>query len=178
MVVQSVQALWAASLNRSDFSPMAWMTGVNQALMTLGEKEPYTLTMGLVVIDEIELTYYSAGHVPLYLFRDSPTDPTDAIKVVNGSGNILGVSATMSLRPQVLSLPVDTSYQIVLGSDGVIDADTRRHPKALLKLLSNVEKFGRHVIRDVPTADDKILIAIRGQPLVGGAQQKMRRFGT
>jgi len=178
MVVQSVQALWAASLSRKDFSPMKWMTEVNQALITLGEKEPYTLTMGLLTIDELELTYYSAGHVPLYLFRDTPAEPADAIKVVHGSGNILGVAATLSVRPQVVRLPVDTSYRIVLGSDGVIDTGVRRHPKALLKLLSDVEKFGRHVIKDVPTADDKILIAIRGQPLVRHAGQKIRRLGT
>jgi hypothetical protein len=176
MVVQSVQTLWAEALSQVDFSPIRWMTAVNQALLTLGEKEPYTLTMGLVTIDDRELTYYSAGHVPLYIFRDSKLG--DEVKVVHGSGNILGVASSLSVRPQVVKLPTDVPYRVVLGSDGVIDWETRRHPANLLRLISEIEESGREAIRRIPTADDKILIAIQGQPTIDEAGEVSCKYAS
>lgn len=161
MVVQSIQALWAYALNEPEFSAESWITAVNNVLITLGAKEPHTLTMGLLTVDQHFLTYYCAGHVPLVLIRNS--DQPESAEMLQGSGGILGLSKNLVIQPTVVSLPVGVPYTILLGTDGVFDWHTRRSRKALLKLLAQVQRDGREAIVRLPTADDKILVVIRSQ---------------
>ena len=70
MVVQSLQCLWAQTFSEQSFDPKAWINVVNRTLFTLGSKQPHTLTLGLMMLDEGKLAYYCAGHLPLYLVRD------------------------------------------------------------------------------------------------------------
>ena len=161
MVVQSIQALWAYALNEPEFSAESWITAVNNVLITLGAKEPHTLTMGLLTVDQNFLTYYCAGHVPLVLIRNS--DRPESAEMVQGSGGILGLSKNLVIQPKVVSLPSGAPYTILLGTDGVFDWHTRRSRKALLNLLAQVQRDGREAIVRLPTADDKILVVIRSQ---------------
>ena len=161
MVVQSIQALWAYALNEPEFSAESWISSVNNVLITLGARAPHTLTMGLVTVDQHFLTYYSAGHVPLVLIRNS--DQPESVEMVHGFGGILGLSKNLVIQPTVVSLPVGGPYTILLGTDGVFDWHTRRSRKALLSLLAQVQRDGREAIVRLPTADDKILVVIRSQ---------------
>ncbi len=161
MVVQSLQTLWSESLHANEFLAGSWMSRVNNSLLNLGEKEAYTLTMGLVVLSEHKLVYYCAGHVPIYVIEGS--GKTEKLSVIFGDSNLMGISRDFTVNPRQIDLQSDQSYRIFLGTDGVFDWTIRRNPKKLLKLVAQIQVEGSKALRSLPAPDDKILVVIESQ---------------
>ena len=100
MVVQAVQALWAHSLSQPNFVPETWINSVNQTLLMMGKREAHTLTLGVLVLEKLKMTYYSAGHIPV-MMRSLAVGASD-IRLVQGIGNILGLQESSELTPAVI----------------------------------------------------------------------------
>jgi hypothetical protein len=173
MVLQAVQCLWAQSLNDTKFDPGAWILALNRTLVTMGRREPHTMTLGLLVLGPEEIVYYSAGHVPLVLIHD-PDAPTH-IEAVCGHGNIIGLSVDATIEPIVVPIPKGKPFALMLGSDGVLDFNTRLHRRNIVQLMAEVTAEGREAIVRHAVADDKILVVV--EKAAGGAPSKLSSAG-
>ncbi len=71
LICHAVQSLWADSLADSHFDPERFLRRVNSTLFTLGKNQPHTLTLGILRMTKDDLTYWSAGHVPVLVYSDS-----------------------------------------------------------------------------------------------------------
>ena len=158
MVVQAVQSLWAAHLHIDHWEPMTWFSAVNRSLRTMGRRHAQTLSVGMVILDGRKLTYISAGHVPLYIVADVRDRNTG--RFVGGSGQILGIYADPQIVPVTVELPDLSPYAVLLGTDGILDWQTRKSSKRAFQLLQQVEARGADAIKDHPVDDDKILVTI------------------
>jgi serine phosphatase RsbU (regulator of sigma subunit) len=139
----------------------------------MGRREPHTMTLGLLVLGPQEIVYYSAGHVPLVLIHD-PDAPTH-IEAVCGHGNIIGLSVDATIEPIVVPIPKGKPFALMLGSDGVLDFNTRLHRRNIVQLMAEVTAEGREAIVRHAVADDKILVVV--EKAAGGAPSKLRSAG-
>ncbi|MBM4254018.1 MAG: hypothetical protein FJ146_18785 [Deltaproteobacteria bacterium] len=159
MVVQVVQSLWADQLQNDNFSPQDWLQLVNQTLLAIGEKPgTHTLTLGLIVLQQDQVLYYCAGHIPLYITDKGATPPK--VRPIFGFGMPLGIVDSVDISPVKVPLPKLGDYTLLLGSDGILDWQTRKHPSRLLGLIENINEQGGAAIKSHPVDDDKILVAI------------------
>ena len=163
MVVQSLQCLWAQTFSELAFDPKAWINMVNRTLFTLGSKQPHTLTLGLMILEEGTLSYYSAGHLPLYLVRDI-TNP-ETVEANGGGGGLLGIGPILEIEPTVVNLPNHGNYAVMLGTDGVFDWSVRKGRRKVFQLMTDLSNRGRDAIVDRDIGDDKILVLVRGGKL-------------
>ena len=159
MVVQVLHSLWADQLHIHDFSPIEWLNMVNKTLLTIGSKPgTHTLTLGLLVIHANHADYYCAGHLPVYL--RSGNSPQPKFKPIFGIGMPLGIVDHMEISPVTIQLPKADNYTLLLGSDGILDWETRKHQSRLNKLIDSIDQRGIEALREHPVDDDKILVAI------------------
>ena len=170
MVVQSVQSLWAQALSLPEFDPAQWLASVNDTLIAMGRKHPYTLTLGIMVLELGRLTYYSAGHVPLLLLG-SPTDPQQ-ITAIQGVGNVLGVDTNFTLKPVVVEFDTWRPHSIFLATDGVLPWQVRRKKSRILKLIEDVRSHGKTALESIEEDDDQILVWVEY------ASQYLRKTGS
>ena len=161
MVVQSVQTLWAESLQSPTFVVSDWLQTVHETLLKLGERHILSLSMGIVLLRQNSLDYYSAGHVPLINISLSPERPGAA--QVLGGGHLLGVtSASRPIKPVSLLLNKSAPQLVLLGTDGVIETHLRVSQKSLQKFAAD---FVEHGVKALPNpTDDQILIQIFVNP--------------
>lgn len=170
MVVQSVQTLWAEALYSPQFVASEWLNTVHESLRQLGEQQILSLSMGLVVLRQHRLDYYSAGHVPLVTIGLG----SDALTVsqLMGGGHLLGVAAaTRPIKPVSLLLNQQTPQLILLGTDGVIETPVRCSQKSLEKFAHNIVQHGVEALPS-PT-DDQILVQILVEPRVVEADTRI-----
>ena len=159
MVVQVVQSLWADHLHSDDFSPLAWIHLVNQTLLNMGSKPgTHTLTLGLLVLHHDHAVYYCAGHIPIYLTTKETIPPK--IRPIFGYGMPIGIVDNPEISPVNIVLPRSEAYTVLLGSDGILDWQTRKNPTRLYTLIRDIEQIGDEAIKMHPVDDDKILVAI------------------
>src|SRR5688500_16637108 len=59
LVVHAVQSLWASALVEPEFEPARWLRHLNQVLLTMGRSQLQTVTVGLLIINERRITYWS-----------------------------------------------------------------------------------------------------------------------
>jgi hypothetical protein len=159
LVVHAVQSLWIKALSDEAFDPRQWIEGVNRTLVALGENSPQSTTLGLVVLGKRELTYYSAGHVPLVLIHGQGDERH--VRSVSGRGGILGLSPRIDLRPALVALDGAREYSILLATDGVLPKGTRTNRKELMRLLEAVDERGADALQTIHSNDDKLLLWIR-----------------
>ena len=160
MVVQAVQSLWAAQLDFDEFNPSEWLALVNKTLLSMGNQSgSLTLTLGLIVISTHSTEYYCAGHLPLYILRSE--DDRDQIDAIIGSGMPLGITPHFEIACANVITGQTDNYTLILGSDGVLDWETRKHKKRLINLLNALESHGSDAIAEHPVDDDKILVIIK-----------------
>lgn len=161
MVVQSVQTLWAEALNSPSFSPGGWLQCVHETLQKLGERHVLSLSMGLVILRQQSIDYYSAGHTPLVNICSN----AEGLKIsqVFGTGHLLGVSSAIrEIKPVSLLLNSQTPQVILLGTDGVIGPNLRCSQKALTQFARNFLQSGFEALP--PQTDDQILVQIMIEP--------------
>ena len=159
LVVQAIQSLWAAQLTVADFDPIKWLSSINKTLCLMGRGESHTMTIGLLVLGQDTVTYYSAGHVPVYVVQDIH-NPRSVSRLV-GQGLPLGVAEPIQVLPITIPLNQDTPYVLLLATDGVLDWQTRRRDSKVFELMTNVINEGAGAIARHKVDDDKILVMIR-----------------
>jgi hypothetical protein len=158
LVVHAVQSLWTAASTEPDFNPKKWINDVNKTLITLGQKSPQTLSLGLITIAERTVTYESAGHVPLY-FITKYGDKFD-IKSMNSRGNLLGVSVNLQLVSETIDLDQTGSLWVVGGTDGVFVSGTRLSPREANHMLQKIQERKPEDLLATDVDDDKILLLL------------------
>ncbi|MBM4251725.1 MAG: serine/threonine-protein phosphatase [Deltaproteobacteria bacterium] len=160
MVVQCVQSLWAASLAEPQFDADKWLQSLNQALCTLGRTQgTHSVSMGVMVLAGSHCTYFSAGHVPMYFARD--IHDHRSIVPINARGSVLGLDPLVTFQPEIIALPVGEPYILMLGTDGILDWQTRRSGRAVQRIIRGALDEGMSAIAKHPVSDDKIMIIIR-----------------
>jgi hypothetical protein len=159
MVVQTVQALWTAGLNDLNWHPLSWFQSVNRTLRTMGRQHPHTLTLGLLVLDEHEATYYSAGPMPLFVVGDSRI--SESTKAIMGDGHLLGIYSDPQVKPIRISLPEYTPFAIMLATDGILPKRALAKEHRMYDVLSQVNIGGKSAIRNMQPDEDKILVLIK-----------------
>lgn len=163
MVVQAVQALWAHSLSQPNFVPETWINSVNQTLLMMGKREAHTLTLGVLVLEKLKMTYYSAGHIPV-MMRSLAVGASD-IRLVQGIGNILGLQESSELTPAVIHFDPLREESILIGSDGILGWELRRHKKLVMNLFDDLNTTGKPNFNAIPVTDDQTLVWVEYAPL-------------
>ena len=162
MVLQAVQSLWAAQLD-AEFSPIAWLTMVNDTLLDMGYTPGgQSMTLGLLLLRPDKIEYFSAGHVPLIFLRGIGSDVR--VEMVAGQGAPLGILANPDIRSVTVELVDHQPYQLMLGTCGIFDWHTRKRFKRVLALAEAVNRDGIHALREHPGQGDKILVIVRDSP--------------
>ncbi len=158
LVVHAVQSLWSAASTEPDFDPIKWIHDVNKTLITLGQKSPQTLSLGLITIAERTVTYESAGHVPLYFITKYANQYE--IKSMNSRGNLLGVSENLQLVSESIDLDQTGSLWVVGGTDGVFVSGTRLSPREASYMLQKIQERKPEDLLATDVDDDKILLLL------------------
>ena len=158
LVIYAVQSLWADCLNDRTFHPVSWFARLNRMLLTLGERSPHSLTLGLAVIKRTNLIYWSAGHWPLYVISGTQRDVVDTVPA---RGSMLGISKEVEFKPRGFTFAPDSEATILLATDGLFDALPRHKPRALVQLLPKLDARGEAAFADYPVNDDLTVACLR-----------------
>jgi hypothetical protein len=158
LVVHAVQSLWADSLGDESFDPEVWIRRVNATLVRLGEREPHSLTMGLLLVGAGKLEYWSAGHVPIYLA--GALDQPNSVQTLTAGGTPLGLGPLPRLTPAILPLPAGELH-VLLGSDGVFTKGTRMRRAEILDILRDLSAGGPGAMMTNEQTDDQTLVWLR-----------------
>ncbi len=159
LVIHAVQSLWAETLGRLDFEPLAWIERVNHALCQLGEKQPHMVTLGIIRIHNGKCVYWSAGHLPLFVVLRRPAGE-DQVRVILGRGTPLGLKEDIHIEPAETDLTGNAHISLLLGSDGVFDKGTLYRSKDIIAIRDGLRQKGNAVLEDCLADDDKTLIWI------------------
>jgi len=161
MVAQAINTLWAESQVNSKFEPNSWLQHVNQILYRMGTKEPHTATLGLAVISTNDLSYYSCGHVPMFV-RNIEPNSDQKFHPVSAGGNLLGLYKEIELIPTTLSFKENSSLiEVLLGSDGVFQKGNRTSSRQIESILQDFSKNKLGLNFENKFDDDRLLIWLR-----------------
>lgn len=159
MVAQTVNTLWSEESAGTTFDPISWLHRVNRTLRKLGHAEPYTATLGLAIVGENELTYFSCGHVPLYYsYLDSGMRQYGRLLA---RGNILGFSDDLDLNPVQVELRRIKADLLLIGTDGVFERGGITNTRKIDSLVRAVESNGNRALDAIDVADDKLLVWVK-----------------
>jgi serine phosphatase RsbU (regulator of sigma subunit) len=186
LVVHAVQSLWALAMDQCGatkesneersindrtqnkqhprFDPVDWIHSVNRTLLRLGKTTPHTLTLGLLIISEQTLAFYSAAHVPLFAI-----ETTDSAKPIVtpflGRGSILGMGEVISVTPIIIPLKTLRADTLLFGTDGVFGKGSQNGSfasrRSVLQLYQGINEKGALVLDDLQIDDDKLLVVIK-----------------
>jgi hypothetical protein len=158
LVVHAIQSLWATTLDDPSFDAKSWLERANAALFRLGEKQTHSATVGVAVLRANRLTYWSAGHLPLFLLLGN--ERQTMFKALLGRGNVLGLAQTLSLTPQYIDMAPNFPVRILMGSDGIFAKGTLTLHRDVEVLYSRMKKDGTTCLDGADTNDDKTLIVV------------------
>jgi hypothetical protein len=160
LVVQTLQTLWTNIAIAADFSPIDWLHDVNRTLHALSHLHFHTMSLGMLVLRDHDFTYYSAGHLPLFLIQTF-TGTSSNVTPVLARGSLLGFAPELKIAPVTINTTNLNIDSILLGSDGVFDKGVRTNKRSVLSLLHHVESQGVQALNECMTADDKSLVWIK-----------------
>lgn len=156
LVIHAVQSLWAENLNNGrSFEPEKWLKNVNIALYNMGKSATHMVTVGVVRLDGFTGTYWSAGHVPLFLFGKGEQE---SVKGILPKGSPLGIMKDLVLKSRSFDLQI-VDY-LMLGSDGVFDKGSRHNQKEILAIRKKISMPTPSLETISSADDDKTLIAV------------------
>lgn len=161
LVAQAVQTLWVDLESGKGFDADAWIRKVNLALLRLGVKKPQTMTMGLLVVAGRQVTYWSAGHIPLFVREKNGPDMASTTRLVVGRGGMLGMTDQLTLTPQSFVVPGDGEVELMLASDGLFDRGTRYTSPEVDQMFTSVAEEGARFVKRSGAKDDSSLILVR-----------------
>lgn len=156
LVIHAIQSLWADAMHKNRFDVKEWILDVNRTLFNLGRRSAHSVSMGVVVVEGDLLTYYSAGHVPLYLIRE--VNGKSVVTTLPSRGNLLGLSENVILLPKSINLIDNSVRSILSGTDGVFAQGTRTSPRKVLDFIKELEVQGEGALNLDGVEDDKLLL--------------------
>ncbi len=164
LVVHAVQSLWTAAMSDETFDPKAWILRVNDVLTAMGQGSAHTVTLGLAEIRRARVTYWSAGHGPIFLVRESTRA---RITGHFAAGSMLGIgpSHELTLNPTHIVLDPSKAEAIYLGTDGVLVGSARKDAKTIESLEVQLPLRGAEALGDTGIEDDKALVRIALAPV-------------
>ena len=158
LVIHAVQSVWAHSLFDGQFDPIDWIKTLNRTLRILGKRTPHTLTLGLAILSEKKLKYYSAGHIPLFVILKRASE--NRILPILSGGSILGINDEVSIAPISINLDEINPEAILLGTDGLLSRPTASSKRELNDLYEAIKLNGQSALDNIPIKDDKMLAFI------------------
>jgi hypothetical protein len=159
LVIHAVQSLWALSLSEDKFDPEGWIQGVNRSLLVLGQKSSHSLTLGLAHLSGSTLTYYSAGHIPIVMVRE--TSSGSVLDFLQSRGDILGINPHAHLQPMSIDFKAQKISTLLIATDGVIDKGIRTKKRFISQLLTDLNCDGARALDSCLTDDDKLLVRLQ-----------------
>ena len=159
IVAQAIHTLWVQALVQDNFEPENWLNDVNSTLIMMGHTELHTATIGLAILTEHRVTYYSCGHVPLFLMKKT-NNKTEYTPILS-RGNIVGFTNELDLRPMSAALDQGSTESILLGTDGIFDRGARTKIDKIDHLLEEIEAKGSAALNNDDVRDDKLLIWVK-----------------
>ena len=156
LVVHALQSLWAEALDHPDFDPEIWLKRVNLTMLRLGEKQPHSLSMGLMKVFGKNVTYWSAGHVPLIVSKK--TFSGEEVRVVPSTGDFLGMSKNFKCTPGRFEISDMGNTSLLLGTDGVFNHGTLVKPREVTALLERLRADPNSALDQCQSEDDKTLV--------------------
>ncbi len=157
LVVHAIQSLWAESLGDPYFDCKTWMVRVNATLCRMGAKTPHTASMGIAIISETEITYWSAGHTPLFVCHGLEGQKAHVTTLV-ARGNLLGMSPVIELRPAPLAVTPGEKFDVLLGTDGMLHKGTLHSSREIRNMVDVLRKDPDHVLDLSDVDDDRTLV--------------------
>jgi serine phosphatase RsbU (regulator of sigma subunit) len=156
LVVHAVQSLWAESLNEGrSFEPDRWLKSVNRSLFNMGKNATHMVTLGIVKLTRGGGTYWSAGHLPLFLVGRGSAPEVRAVLPI---GSPLGILP--SNRVQSISFPTGRCRYLMLGTDGVFEKGTRHNRRDIVEMMRRIEEAQAPIAELSDAHDDKTLITV------------------
>jgi serine phosphatase RsbU (regulator of sigma subunit) len=161
LVTHGIQAMWADALAAPVFDAEAWLTRVNNTLHRMGEKSAHSATLGILKVGRGEVEYWSAGHVPAFLFVGQADLDVSALAA---RGDLIGLTEVPNFSSVKRKFP-NREFHLLLGTDGVFEKGTAESPRALRKLLEGVRSNPNYLSEQkFEIDDDRTLVWIRVQP--------------
>ncbi|MCX6109114.1 MAG: SpoIIE family protein phosphatase [Proteobacteria bacterium] len=163
MVAQTIHGLWARMLDHSQFEARQWLDEVNKTLKAMSYSASHTATLGILVISNLSMTYYSCGHIPALVTYQ--TSSGLKFKTMMAKGSIVGMTADLDLEPVTLNFDELAVESILLGTDGVFPRISRIKTKHVQHLLHELSAHGESALANMEVEDDKMLVVIdRNKP--------------
>lgn len=161
LVVHAVQSLWVKSLSSPKFDIESWIHDVNRTLGNFGRKSVHSVTMGIVAYRPGKhLTYYSCGHVPIFLTCTSDQDADGNVVALTGGGDILGLKQECQVGVATFAGDIHAVRSIFLGTDGIFPQGTRTNRRSIRTLQNRLESQDETYLSTIESKDDKLLLWI------------------
>jgi serine phosphatase RsbU (regulator of sigma subunit) len=115
--------------------------------------------MGVAVLSGTRLTYWRAGHLPLFLLlgRSGAT----LFKALLARGNPLGLSPTVQTTPQYIDIAPGFPVRALIGSDGVFRRGTLTGKTEVESVYTHVRATGALAdATDAVIDDDRTLVML------------------
>lgn len=157
LVIQALKTMWAMIDDQHSFEPMLWLAMANKVFYQLGHRRDHTLTLGLVVIDQSSLTYYAAGHVPVFAIVKNENGD-ELVETIIGQGMPLGLEEELSLEPTKTQLNLANLKGLMLGTDGIFDRGVRTRKRDIIKLQQLFTANGEAALDNLPRQDDQLVV--------------------
>jgi serine phosphatase RsbU (regulator of sigma subunit) len=158
LVLHSVQALWAESLGNPHFDPEGWLKRVNSALCQLGTRKPHMLTLGIAKFSYNTCSYYSAGHLPLFLVTRTVDSDPDDVKILLAPGTPVGLIEELTIGHASYACGED--FLALLGSDGFFQSGSHQKRNAILRLKDRLQAGEDVLDHTGKNGDDQTLVWI------------------
>jgi hypothetical protein len=161
LVVHAVQSLWVDALLKETepFDPARWLANLNRVLMVLGRTKSHTLSLGIAIVNQSQVRYWSAGHPPLFVVH-GPMSARQAT-ALTARGSILGVWESAWDKPAVLSLEGKIDPHVLIGTDGVFGRGTLTRARDVLELHGRLASGIPEPLQACVGRDDKMLVWIK-----------------
>ena len=160
LVINALKAMWATAIQNDRLDPMSWLAGVNKVFYQLGHKQDHTLTLGLIVAEGDILTYYSAGHLPVFVVARDATEE-GRVEFIHGRGMPLGIASELDIEPAASLTKVSEMAVAMLGTDGVFERGIRTRKREILRLKLDFERSGQQALESIPQHDDQLVVVMR-----------------
>jgi uncharacterized membrane protein (DUF485 family) len=161
LVVHAVQSLWVKSLSQPKFDIESWIHGVNRTLINFGHKSVHSVTMGIVAFRPgKDLTYYSCGHVPIFVTSPCHQRADGNVVSMTGGGDILGLKQNSHVGVAKFTGDISAIRSIFLGTDGIFPQGTRTNRRSVLALENHLVKQDESYLSTIDSKDDKLLLWI------------------
>lgn len=155
LVAHSIQSIWALAAHAERFEPTEFLAQVNAALVIMGERERHIASMGLVVIADAKVRYWSAGFGPLCVVTQGRDGPLE--RMVGDRGRPLGEAGTLDAPYGEATLDRDSAADVLFGSDGIFAALARSGRQAIA-LLEQMRRHGVEAVEQVTSDDDRTML--------------------